>query len=110
MNECAGYISLTMADETNNQFVDLGGAGFLTKTELMQEWDHLPSCAGDTVFVADLLDENGDIISDKPISAETIEAKVGKSISVLITEGRERTNQHQADALKSLSQQWKLGL
>ncbi|UIE45344.1 hypothetical protein FICKIIDM_04495 (plasmid) [Xanthomonas citri pv. punicae] len=40
------------------------------------------------LYIADLMDSNGDIIDDKQVSAETCESLMGLPIAQLIAEGR----------------------
>ncbi|UDM18932.1 hypothetical protein [Vogesella sp. XCS3] len=84
----AGYIQLTFVDEANNEFITLGGAGFLTDEDLKVEWDAVPAFEGKTSFIADLLDAERSIIDDRNVSAEFCEAKLGKPIAELIEAGR----------------------
>lgn len=84
----AGYIELQFVDSCSNQIVSIGGAGFKTEDELAAAWADIPPFPGDTAFVADRLDAECDITDDKPISAETCEALMGRPIAELIAEGR----------------------
>ena len=84
----AGYIQLTFVDEANNEFITLGGAGFLTDADLNAQWDTIPAFDGKTSFIADLLDAEQLIIDDRNISAELCEERLGKPIAELIEAGR----------------------
>lgn len=84
----AGFIELQLVDSHNNQIISLGGAGFPTKEAVDAAWADIPAFAGETAFVADRLDAESDITDDKPVSAETCEALLGKPIAQLISEGR----------------------
>lgn len=89
--KCAGYIQLTFRDDANNGFVTLGGIGLLTQAEVKAYWADVPKFEGESAFIADLMDVEQDIVDDRVISAETCERYLGKSIDVLIAEGREKT-------------------
>lgn len=86
--QCVGSIRLVYADTTSNQVITLGGAGFISRTEDDAAWANVPAFAGVTNLVADRLDANGDIIEDKPVSAETCELLMGALIADLIAVGR----------------------
>lgn len=86
--KCAGYIQLTFLDESNNEFINLGGAGFLTVTDLQNEWATIQAFDGKTSFIADLLDNERSMVDERPIRAELCEAKLGKPIAELIEAGR----------------------
>lgn len=83
-----GFIQIHFMDERINQVVRLGGAGFDDDKALDAAWKSIPAFEGHTVFMADRLDANHDIIDDKPVSAETCSALLKKPINVLIEEGR----------------------
>jgi len=93
-----GYITFVMCDEHNNEFVELGGAGFNSNEEWEREWEKLPAASSNdhTAFIADKEDAHGGIITDKPVTAETIEALIGEPIQQLIDKGRARN----AEALR----------
>lgn len=86
--KCAGYIQLVFFDDTTNETVTLGGAGFLTKEEDDAAWANIPAFTGESSFMADRMDANRDIVDDKPVSAETCERLTGKPIAQLIADGR----------------------
>lgn len=86
--KCAGFIQLQFIDSQSNQVVSLGGAGFKTKEADDAAWAGIPEFCGETEFIADRLDGEGDIVDDRPIAAETCEALMGKPIAQLITESR----------------------
>lgn len=81
-------IQFVFFDRANDVPVTLGGAIFDKPEEAQQEWKSIPPFDGKTDFIADQLNADCDIIGDKPVSVEIIEAKLGKSISTLIAEGR----------------------
>ena len=83
-----GYIQLQFFDSKTNQVVCLGGAGFLTKAEDDAAWANVPAFEGESDFMADRLDAEGDIVDEKPISAETCEKLMSRPIADLISEGR----------------------
>ncbi len=85
---CVGYIQLVFFDDTTGETVTLGGAGFLTKADDDAAWASVPTFNGNSSFMADRLDSNGDIVDDKAVSAETCELLTGKPIQTLIEEGR----------------------
>jgi len=86
--KCAGYIQLVFFDDTTNETVTLGGAGFVTKEEDDAAWANVPAFEGESSFMADRMDANRDIVDDKPVSAETCERLTGKPIAQLIADGR----------------------
>jgi hypothetical protein len=88
LNRCAGYIQFAFRDRANNEFVSLGGAGWLTEAELQQAWNVLPEFPGNSDFIAVLLDEMVDITASKPVSFETVEVCLHKPIGALIEQGR----------------------
>lgn len=85
---CVGYIQLVFFDDTTNEIVTLGGAGFITKEEDDAAWTNIPAFSGESSFMADRMDANRDIVDDKSVSAETCEILTGKPITQLIAEGR----------------------
>jgi len=88
-------IAITFADTEKNGFVSLGGAGLETQAEWEQEWNRIPASPlgwdDPAMLILDKLDENGDRIDERPITAETAAALLGKPLDVLISEGREKT-------------------
>ncbi|MFS2025178.1 hypothetical protein [Massilia sp. CT11-137] len=86
--QCVGSIRLVYADTASNQVITLGGAGFVSREEDDAAWDNVPAFARATNLVADRLDANGDIVDDKPVSAETCEVLMGTPIDQLIAAGR----------------------
>lgn len=86
-------IRIVFSDDLMNGVTTIGGAGWLTQEEQEAAWAAIPDLGegSSSAFLADFIDENGDIVKDKRISAETCEALMGKPISVLIEEGRENT-------------------
>jgi len=86
--QCVGSIRLVYADTASNQVIMLGGASFVTREEDDAAWANVPAFAGTTNLVADRLDANGDIVDDKPVSAETCQVLMGAPIEQLIAAGR----------------------
>lgn len=86
-------IRLVFADDKMNGVTTIGGAGWTSKVEQEAAWAAIPEfpVGGESDFLADLLDEQGDIVADKPVTAETCEALMGKPIATLIEEGRRDT-------------------
>ncbi|MBY8968781.1 hypothetical protein J1G33_00070 [Pseudomonas sp. P867] len=88
-------MAITFADEENNGFVTLGGAGWETQTEWEQQWqDIFLSRLGDadpSTLFADKLDQDGDQIDEKRVTAETVERLLGRPLDELIAEGRAKT-------------------
>lgn len=103
--DCAGYIAFVMLDEAANRIITLGGAGFETDAEWESEWAALPVAEHHTVFLADKEDAEQSIVADKPVTAETITAKLGEPIAVLIERGRVQAEKAEADFRKSLEVQ-----
>jgi hypothetical protein len=80
-------IAITFCDDANNRFVTLGGAGFLTEEAWELAWNSIPTADTDPIHcIADKLNENGDIVEDRPVSRETVETLLGKPIQQLIEE------------------------
>lgn len=88
--KCTSYIQLFYCDDATNTAVPIGGAGFLTRSEGDRAWANVPTCRGESDFMADRMDANRDIVDDKQVSAETCERLMGKPIDQLISEGRAR--------------------
>ncbi|HFZ2532989.1 TPA: hypothetical protein ACIJ22_003443 [Pseudomonas aeruginosa] len=88
-------IAITFADEENNGFVTLGGAGFESQAEWEAQWAQVPvSPLGNqepTKLILDKLDRDGDRIDEKLITAETAECLLGRPLAELIDEGRANT-------------------
>lgn len=88
-------IAITFADEENNEFVTIGGAGWETQVEWEQQWQDIRvSPLGDadpSTLFADKLDLDGDQIDEKRVSAETVEHLLGRPLDVLIAEGQAKT-------------------
>lgn len=86
-------IRLVFADDNMNGVTTIGGAGWPSQTEQEKAWAAIPRLPADSksCFLADLLDEHGDILDDKPVSAEICESLMGKPIAELIEEGRQST-------------------
>lgn len=93
--QCASYIELQFFDGSKNQVVSLGGAGFRTTEEGDAAWANIPVFPGETAFMADRLDTDENIVEEKPIGAEICEQLLGRSIAVLIAEGRARLKESQ---------------
>ncbi|WP_257605306.1 hypothetical protein [Pseudomonas sp. UMAB-40] len=88
-------IAITFADEENNGFVILGGAGWEDAAEWEAQWSNMPvSPLGDddpANLIADKLDHDGDLIDEKRITAETAEHYLRRPLAELIAEGRAKT-------------------
>ena len=85
---CAGYIGLVFFDDTTNEAVNIGGAGFLSKEECDAAWANVAEFDGESSFQADMMDGQRDIVDDRRVSAETCEFLTGRKIATLIAEGR----------------------
>lgn len=94
MSECTetivGGINLVLCDNASGEVILLGGMRAITQDELKASWDGVPAFPGETAFIADKVDANGDIVDDRPISGETVAALMGQPISDLIAAGRRR--------------------
>lgn len=88
-------IAITFADEENNGFVTLGGAGWETQAEWEQHWQDIfvaPMGDADPAnLIVDKLDQDGDMIDEKRITAGTAERLLGRPLAELIAEGRAKT-------------------
>ena len=89
---CVGYIQVGFSDEVSGEFICLAGIGCVTTDELEREWSNIPALAAqdESRFIADMLDASGDVMQDRRVSAETIEALTGRSVADLIVDGRRR--------------------
>jgi hypothetical protein len=87
--DCYGFIQLVHFCNVGGreEAVRIGGAGFLTKRELEDAWSAVPEASGETDFMADLMDAQGDIVGDKWVSGETCAALMGKPLPELIAGG-----------------------
>lgn len=88
-------IAITFADEENNGFVTLGGAGWESQALWEARWAQVPvSPLGDkdpSNLIADKLDQSGDQVDEKFITAETAEYLLGRPLAELIAEGQANT-------------------
>lgn len=96
--EFTGYIRLVFFDQKINQIVILGGGGFTERASEEKAWASVPVFKGESNFMADRLDENMNILDEKPVSAEVCEQILGKPIAELIASGR----MHLSEFLASL--------
>ncbi|MEY2153066.1 hypothetical protein AB7849_19330 [Rhodanobacter sp. 115] len=87
---CAGFIQLVFFDDRSNEALILGGAGFLTSDEWEAAWAAVPGFNGHSAFMADKMDANRDILTDRTVSAETCTKLLGAPIDVLINRARKR--------------------
>ncbi|WAH66876.1 hypothetical protein [Xanthomonas hortorum] len=98
---CSSYIQLVFFDDITGEVVNLGGAGFITEEEGEAAWANIPVFSGQSSFMADRMDADGDIVDDKVVSAETCERLIGKPIAQLIREGRAKLSA-ELDALSAV--------
>jgi hypothetical protein len=88
-------IAITFADEENNGFVTLGGAGWESQAEWESRWAQMPvsplGVHDPANLIADKLDQGGDQVDEKFITAETAEYLLGRPLAELIAEGRAKT-------------------
>lgn len=88
-------IQIVMFDSANNEVLVLGGMED-TADAVAADWAGIPAeTAGETAFQAELLDGGHDILEERPISAETVVAKVGEPLEALIA--RARAKQREAE-------------
>lgn len=85
---CVGYIQFVFFDDSANEVIILGGAGFMSEHEHADAWAAVPEFVDESSFMADLMNTDQDISEDRRISAETCEAILGKPIAELIATGR----------------------
>lgn len=87
--ECYGYIQLMHFCKVGarEEVVRLGGAGFLTQTELADAWAAVPEADQETDFMADLMDKNGDIVGDKRVSGAMCAVLLNADLGELIANG-----------------------
>lgn len=88
-----GYIRLVFFDQKTNQVIILGGGGFTDSESEVKAWASVPIFEGESNFMADRLDDNMDILDEKPVSAEVCEYILGKPIAELIASGRIHLNE-----------------
>ena len=86
-------IRLIFADDSMNGVTPIGGAAWTTQEEQLKAWAAIPALAKphDSSFLAELLDENDEIVDDMHVSAETCARLMGKPIDEFISEGRKKT-------------------
>lgn len=89
-DNCAGYISLVFVDDKSGETVTIGGAGFLTDSELDEAWASVPTFDGRSSFQAERLNAQSDIVDEKTVAVATCEILMGKPITTLIAQGREK--------------------
>lgn len=82
-------IAITYGDEENNQLLTLGGAAWCSQREWNNEWDRIPANGGQSRYIADKVDEDDDIVDDRYVDRETVEALLSESIEQLIEKARE---------------------
>lgn len=91
----AGMIVFTFADVRANEFIDLAAFTFKTTEALQAHWEKVPVAGTkDTAFIADIYNGDNDLVDDRPVTAETIEAISGRCIADLIAEGRKALNDY----------------
>ena len=100
----AGAIAFVFADKRDNRIIELGGAAWLNADVVQREWNALPTAPGETLFLADLYDAEGVIVDDRMVTAETVEAKLGKPIAALIEEGRRAEDKRGDDPVAGLQE------
>ncbi len=88
-------LRVTFCDSVNNGFVSLGGAGFDSESEWQAHWNSVPGADrgydDPDKLTLDKLDQQGDIVDERPISRAVAESLLGDSLDVLIEQGRART-------------------
>ena len=86
---CAGFIQLVFCDPQCNESIPLGGAGFVTQKEWEDAWAAIPESADQgTLFMADCLDADRDIVGDKRVSGAVCAALMGQPLSELVSKGK----------------------
>ncbi|HBO2935357.1 TPA: hypothetical protein L4R50_000353 [Pseudomonas aeruginosa] len=90
-------IAITFADKERNSFITLGGAGWQSKAEWDAQWAALPASTlgydDPASLIADKLDQDDDLIDDKPITAATAEMLLRRPITELIAEAQAKAAQ-----------------
>lgn len=84
-----GTIVFTFVDHDANEFVELGGACWLSPKRARAEFDALSSVPHSD-YVADLEDEHGGIVADKCVTPEIIEARMGEPVPALLARAKRR--------------------
>ena len=82
-------LGVTFCDAENNQFLSLGGAAWKTKRERDRNFAMIPVSITDSPFIVDVENDDG-IIDDRMITKETVEGLIGRPVSQLIEESRQR--------------------
>lgn len=72
-SQSAGYIQLQYFDKATNTIIPIGGAGFESPEEVEAAWANIPNAGEGADFMADRLDDQQDIVDDKPVTAEICE-------------------------------------
>ncbi|HBP1602372.1 TPA: hypothetical protein L5U90_003476 [Pseudomonas aeruginosa] len=100
-------IAITFADKERNSFLTLGGAGWHSKAEWQAQWEALPASAlgydDPDSLIADKLDQDDDLIDDKPITAATAEMLLRRPIVELIAEAQAKAAQSEESPEKLLA-------
>lgn len=85
-------LEIAYADHRDNRMIIVGGAAWETMAEQEQRFAEMPEVK-DSDFIVDFYDEEGTIIKDKYVSAETVATVLGTSVEEAIEEGRRRENE-----------------
>lgn len=88
--QCVGFIELQFFDVSRNEIISLGGAGFTTRAEWEYAWKDIPEFEGESLFMADCVNEAADISDEKRVDFETCERLLQRPIGELINAGRAR--------------------
>lgn len=92
MSETQARLEIAYADHRDNRMIIVGGAAWETMAEQEQRFAEMPEVK-DSDFIVDFYDEEGTIIKDKYVSAETVTTVLGTSVEEAIEEGRRRENE-----------------
>ena len=86
---CAGFIQLVFCDPHSNESIPLGGAAFPSVKEWTVAWSAIPESEDQgTLFMADCLGADRDIVGDKRVSGAVCAALMGQPLSELVSKGK----------------------
>lgn len=94
--DAAGMLVITFCDREHEQFVDLAAFEFETAAEFDAAWSSVPVAPAETAFLVDRHDATGHT-DDRYVTSDWIEARCGRRIAEMISDGRKNTAQWVSD-------------
>lgn len=89
-------IEITYCDEANNGFVKIGHAAWDSEAEWNQVWDGIPESPDGVddsdCLCVDKVHFNGDLLTEKFITARTAQLLLGQSLDAVIKDARQMTS------------------